>query len=145
MYTYGPYDAEVLNDIGLAETLNAVSVKTVQFSQGYGYEIRTAQGAAAVKSRSAEWLRSHADSISRIANEFGGQRTSDLELSTTIIYLNRESAKSEARQSAFDLARKVQAVKPRFSDEIILDRIESLQTRGHLVGVQIPAKAIESL
>src|SRR5687767_9026486 len=39
LYTYGPFDSEVLSDLGTATNINTVNERTVLHSRGYGYEI----------------------------------------------------------------------------------------------------------
>jgi len=136
MYTYGPYDAEVLNDIGSAESLGAVSVKTIDYPNGYGYEIRVGAGADAIKTRAVGWLQRHGGSIAAVAAEFGGQSATDLELTSTVVFLDREASEAAGRVSIKELAERVRAVKPRFSEGTVLDKIEALRVRGYLTGLQ---------
>jgi len=40
LYTYGPYDGDVLDDLGQAEAMKAVESSLVAYSGGYGYEFQ---------------------------------------------------------------------------------------------------------
>jgi uncharacterized protein YwgA len=144
MYTYGPYDAEVLNDISSAESLAAVSVKTVVYPRGYGYEIRVEAGAEAIKARALSWLQTHHESIAAVASEFGGQSAAELELVSTIVYLDREARQGEETQTPDTLARKVLAIKPHFSQATILSRIAGLRAKGYLTGLSTASELVGS-
>ena len=39
MYSYGPFDSDVLADLSSAEMMNIVDVAPVEFAGGYGYSI----------------------------------------------------------------------------------------------------------
>lgn len=58
LYSYGPFDSEVLADLASAETLSAVQSDPVFYSGGYGYEIRP--GAR------SEWVTRRASNFSRV-------------------------------------------------------------------------------
>src|SRR5262245_57066827 len=59
LYTYGPYDSDVLSDLGLAQSLEAVTVKTVLNPVGYGYEIQVGPNAEWVKKKATSWLEAN--------------------------------------------------------------------------------------
>ena len=40
LYSYGPFDSDVLSSLGTAETLKAISSETVYYAGGYGYQIK---------------------------------------------------------------------------------------------------------
>src|SRR5579864_5148815 len=40
MYSYGPFDSDVLSDLSSGEGMNVVTSTPVVFSGGYGYQIR---------------------------------------------------------------------------------------------------------
>ncbi|HXQ26483.1 MAG TPA: hypothetical protein VN822_08775 [Candidatus Acidoferrales bacterium] len=60
LYSYGPFDAEVLSDLANAEALEVVNSTIIQFSGGYGYEIRPGRNAKWLQERSAEFLSQRA-------------------------------------------------------------------------------------
>src|SRR3954453_13462677 len=39
LFTYGPFDSEVLSDLATATSVNTVSEKTVIYTRGYGFDI----------------------------------------------------------------------------------------------------------
>src|SRR5437867_1104734 len=48
LYIYGPFDSNVLSDLGTAESLKAVVSNIVYYSGGYGYEISKGERCDAV-------------------------------------------------------------------------------------------------
>src|ERR1700733_8978318 len=49
MYSYGPFDSDVLADLSSAEALDIVKMNAVEFSGGYGYQIYPGSQAEAAK------------------------------------------------------------------------------------------------
>src|SRR5258705_8499893 len=56
MYSYGPFDSDVLADLSSAETMRVVEVTPVEFSGGYGYRIRPGARAETAKRDAATFL-----------------------------------------------------------------------------------------
>jgi hypothetical protein len=117
----------------LAESLQAVTVKTVLNPVGYGYEIQAGPKADWVKKKAASWLEANRGAIAEVAREFGGCSASDLELGATIIYADRELAGKEALTQD-DLVRRVREVKPRFTEQYVRAKVRDLATKGYLRG-----------
>jgi hypothetical protein len=136
LYTYGPFDAEVLNDLGQAQTLKAVEVGTVQYKAGYGYEVRPGPAAEAVKARAPDWLAERQQDIDWVVGEFGGWTAADLELSATIIYVDRELVLAAKSATVQELAQRVHEVKPHFAEGYIVGKVQALQQKGLLSAVR---------
>lgn len=136
LYTYGPFDSDVLNDLGLAESLGAVKSEMVAFpsGSGYGYEFTQGPERNAVQQRIGNELSKYRSEIRWAVHEFGEQSAGDLELLTTIIYADREVARAGAAISFQDLGRSVKEIKPRFTDQYILHKIRELAGKSLLVG-----------
>jgi hypothetical protein len=131
LYTYGPFDSDVLNDLGLAEMVGAVQSQIVHFpnNSGYGYEFSAGPGREVLRKRVVSELARYQPAIGWVLEEFGGHSAADLELITTIIYADREAARQRQRMSADELCRKVKEVKPRFTDQYIAKRVEELANK----------------
>src|SRR5689334_10646515 len=71
LYSYGPFDSGVLDDLAYAQTLEAVKVHTVDYSNGYGYDIQPGRAAKEIKAKAAEFLTAHQDAIDWVVREFG--------------------------------------------------------------------------
>jgi len=136
LYSYGPYDKNVLDELDYAEMLGVVEVERVEYSGGYGYKIRAASAAESTKECAAEFLSEREEDIRWVLGEFGSLGSADLELASTIIYTDRESP--ENSQTLQDLARRVREVKPHFTDRQILARAKCLRNKGLLQSIHSP-------
>lgn len=130
LYSYGPYASDVLFDLDYAETLGAVTAETENFSGGYRFKIRPTDAAATLKQKAAAFIRDHERDIDWVLERFGGLTAAELELVSTIIYADRESA--PASQTLEDLTRRVRDVKPHFTGEKILQQARKLQSMSLL-------------
>ncbi|MBY0523540.1 MAG: hypothetical protein K2R98_09070 [Gemmataceae bacterium] len=134
MYTYGPFDSDVLNDLSMAESLGAVSAQMVHFpsGSGYGYEFAPGPQSGVLKQRVGNVLADYQQEIDWALQEFGRHSAADLELITTIIYADRDASRQRKALTFQDLGRQVKGIKPHFSNEYIAGKIEELAGKGLL-------------
>lgn len=134
VYTYGPFDEDVLNDISQAESMQAITSTMIPFinASGYGYEFATGPAADQVRTLVAERTNPYRDDIDWVIEKFGSRIASDLELLSTIVYAARDRLGRTIPVSFDDLARQVQEIKPRFSYESVKERIQLLAEMGLL-------------
>lgn len=126
MYTYGPFDAEVLSDVDYAARLDALSVEIERYPNGYGYLIGLGPQAQAIMDRGRPFLDEHRGDIDWVSRNFASRSAVDLELLSTIVYVNREHGVS----SLDEIVDIVNDIKPRFSKESIRQEAERLQKTG---------------
>lgn len=126
LYSYGPFDANVLWDLSVAESLGAVRSETVFYPGGYGYEIRTAEKSEWLQKRSAKFVDDHKKDVRWVTKEFGNYTSAQLELLSTIIYADREAAEAKKKPGLRALARQVHEIKPHFSETEIVTFAEKL-------------------
>jgi len=126
MYSYGPFDSDVLADLSSAETLNIVDVDPVEFSGGYGYRITSGSRADFAKKSASEFLVEHEKDVDWLFSVFGSLNSAELELTSTIVYVDREFAKSRQRVSVSDVAERVNEIKPHFTREQVRGFVERL-------------------
>ena len=129
LYSYGPFDSDVLSDLGEAELLGFVNSEVVDYAGGYGYVIRADR-----PSSKSESLTAYEDDIGWVIKEFGSDNSADLELASTIVFADREQAPHS--QSIENLASRVHQVKPHFKLPRIMQRIEDLTRRGLLKSIE---------
>ncbi len=122
LYTYGPFDSDVLNDLETGQSFQALHIRTVLYHSGYGYDVKAGSKAAAVKECVADWLASHESELAWAVKNFAGRSASELEIIATIVYVAREFAKQKKRHTLADLAQRVREVKPRFVEQYVLDK-----------------------
>ncbi|HJX84285.1 MAG TPA: hypothetical protein VJ723_08080 [Candidatus Angelobacter sp.] len=126
LYSYGPFDSTVLADLSVAESLRAVESRTVIYSGGYGYEITAGDKAKWLKKRAQKFVDQHEKDIRWVLQKFGTLTSSQLELVSTIIYVDREAAEKNQTPRLKSLAGQVHEIKPHFSETEILGFAESL-------------------
>jgi hypothetical protein len=68
--------------------------------------------------------------------EFGHLSAPDLELVSTIVYADRESADKKEHVSFSELCRRVKEIKPRFPDAYIERKIRQLARKGLLAATE---------
>src|SRR5580704_11475440 len=127
MYSYGPFDSDVLSDLGSGETLNIVDVTPVEFAGGYGYRIKPGVRAESAKRSAGKFLVDHAKDIDWLFSVFGSLNSAQLELTSTIVYVDREFAERKQQGSISDIAARVNEIKPHFSREQVRGFVEDLR------------------
>lgn len=132
LYTYGPYDSDVLQDLEYAERLGALSVGLVAYATGYGYSIRTGPNADAVLGRAKTFLDKYRPRISEIAHEFGKKSAVDLELDSAIVYVSKSAQIQRSNKKLDEIVEQVRAIKPRFSDDQVRQAAQELIASGHI-------------
>ena len=126
LYYYGPFDSDVLSNLGSAEALQSITSETVYHLGGYGYQIKKGEGGDAVVAIAKDFIHKHQDSLTWVLSEFGSHNPSDLELESTIVFVDREFSRKPESITLPDLAKRVRDVKPRFSEEDILEKTQLL-------------------
>ena len=135
LYTYGPFDSNVLDDLSYAESLEAVKSELIYHLGGYGYSIRPGVKADDIEARGREFLEKYREDIHWVIQKFGNESASSLELLSTVVYVDREALEQGENLSIEELATRVHEVKPHFSKEVIRSRAESLLGEDFLKSV----------
>lgn len=131
IYTYGPYDAQVLADLKIAEAMGIVQTEQFEWEGGSGYTIKAGKKPV-FSAEDNEFLSSFQSDIDWVAREFGALSAADLEVESTVYFVVKSAAKEKQRVSPKAIARAVRAIKPRHSEGRILEHIERLQQKGIL-------------
>jgi uncharacterized protein len=132
LYSYGPFDSDVLADLDAAESVGGVKTEIEYYPGGYGYRIEPGIRKEGAKHRGADFLQRHEADINWVLNQFGSLNASQLELASTIVYSDREAMIKGEKLSAEQLAQRVQDLKPHFSSVQILVLLSDLRGRGLL-------------
>ena len=135
MYSYGPFDSDVLSDLSTAEAMNLVSSTPVSFAGGYGYRIQSAEGAKRIKEDARDFLSIYSQDIDWVIREFGSLNSADLELASTVVYVDREFREIGVIGETAELVGLVNEIKPHFRREQVEKSFESLRMKGLLVSV----------
>ena len=140
LYSYGPFDSDVLADLGAAEAVGGVVSRIVYYPGGYGYQIEPGTNAGSAKFWGTEFLNRHEADLDWVIAEFGKLSSAQLELAGTIVYSDREAAAKLEQLSAGELSQRVHDVKPRFSPEQILGMVNDLNSREFLKSLKAPKR-----
>jgi hypothetical protein len=132
LYSYGPFDSDVLADLGSAEALSVVSVTPVEFPGGYGYRIQPGPRAMSAKKNAGQFLAKHKGDIDWLFSNFGGLNSSQLELTSTIVYVDGELGERNHEQSVDYVSGRVHEIKPHFTPAHIHRLTEELLDKGIL-------------
>jgi hypothetical protein len=125
IYSYGPFDAEVLSDLGDAEQFGFVKSNIHYYPGGYGYKISPGGREAEILEGEAEFLNTYRENINSIVSKFSAFSPSDLELLSTI-HFAFEEASLAGPVTVEQLAGVVKRVKPKFDQEYILKSIGTM-------------------
>jgi hypothetical protein len=124
LYSYGPFDSDVLADISTAERLNVLKSSTVYYPSGMGYEYSTGAEVKNVKDLAGEFLQDHKKDIDWALDSFSKKTAAELELLSTIVFV----AKFHNPQTLAKLLEQVEMIKPHFSQERIRKGVDELMT-----------------
>jgi uncharacterized protein YwgA len=132
LFNYGPYQSEVLNDLATACFLGIVEEKTIIYPRSYGYDIAPTSKADQFDRELLESRPDIASSVDEVVREFGSFSAGELELRSTILFVDREIKGDGKTTTDSDLADRVEQIKPHFSKEMILVRIREMKEKGWL-------------
>jgi uncharacterized protein len=135
LYTHGPFDSDVLDDLQYAQALGAIESSIVTYPGGTGYVLHVGPQADKIEKQAVSFINDHQESIDWVLNEFGNRSALDLEMVSTLIYVDRSLVEKGARASVSELAKKVHDVKPHLKTEVIERETKSLKERGFLNAV----------
>jgi uncharacterized protein len=127
LYSYGPFDSDVLANLQTAESLGVVESTVVGYSGGYGYKIREGSRARWLQERASTFLEDYDEDIRWATGRFGDLSSAQLELVSAIVYVDREED-----FSIDEIVQTVKEIKPHFSIEQIERFATSLQSDGLL-------------
>ncbi|MDG4601998.1 MAG: hypothetical protein P9C48_07480 [Defluviicoccus sp.] len=132
IYTYGPYDGQVLDDLQAVESLGAVSSQYYEYQYGTGYLIFASDKAGEIAQQAD---KEYGQDLDEVVAQFGDRGAVELETASTIVFVDRQTAKGGQRQTADDLANAVHEIKPHLDIQRILDEVGRLKAKGWLQAV----------
>ena len=135
MYSYGPFDSDVLSDLSSAEALGLVSTTYVTYAGGYGYEIRPTASEPSKSKETQQFLTKVQDDIDWLFKQFGSLNSGQLELASTIIFVDQEFSEAGSYDDSEEIIRLVQTIKPHFSLDQVRKSFENLLAKGVLKSV----------
>ncbi|MFH0822091.1 MAG: hypothetical protein V2B18_05020 [Pseudomonadota bacterium] len=131
LYTHGPFTAQLLGDLDLVEALGAVKVNYVTSGYG-GYQISPDREFEPIRDKASEFLHANKAAIERLVDEFGAFSAKDLELRSTIVFLDRNVKRSKKDLDRGNFIGLVKKVKPRFTEDAIAEALEELEKKNYV-------------
>ncbi len=132
LYTYGPFDSGVLDDLRYAEALDVVTSTPVYFSGGYGYEIESSDRNEDLIGRSEEFVKKYRADVDWVIDMFASKSAASLEILSTLIYVERESREANVPVSVEKIVASVRDIKPHHSEENIRSEADWLRSKDLL-------------
>lgn len=136
LYSYGPFDKEVLSDLDTTEAMGGVESTVEYYSGGYGYKIEPTSRAERVRKLGENFIRDHEEQLQWVIREFGDWDSSGLEVASTLIYSDREAIRKKEKLDIPRLATRVRELKPRYSQPQIEKYAERLLEKQLLKSIQ---------
>ena len=102
-----PDDSKVLDDLAVTQAWGGVRSRVFDWSGGTGYILSEGDKASALIAAAAAEIKKIDDDLEWVVHEFGSRSASDLELVSTIIYVDRDYEASGEKISKSDLATNV--------------------------------------
>jgi uncharacterized protein YwgA len=137
LFTYGPYDSEVLSDLATAYSQDILNEQTIFYARGYGYKITPTDQALQLSQSLVQTASDTANKVDEIVREFASFSASELELQSTVVFVDREYHRDGQLPSIETISKRVHAVKPHFSEETIRTRIESMKEKGYMMSLPV--------
>ena len=132
LHSYGPFDSDVLADLAAAESLGAVESTVTEYRGGYSYRISPGPIADWLQRRNEEFLGVYEEAVRWVLERFGPRSSADLELLSTIVFVDRESLTNGEDLTLRTLAEIVHDVKPHFTRDQIIGFASALRDEGLL-------------
>jgi uncharacterized protein YwgA len=127
-YTYGPYCDELSGDISYLEAVNALDISSD--INGFGFVIREGEKSAFMKNKARDFLAKFENDINDIIEKFKNKNANEMELLSTIVYLNKREDVCRANKKC--LVERIRELKPHFSLSKIQSGIDELSSFGYL-------------
>jgi uncharacterized protein len=130
LYSYGPYDAQLLADLDLVEAWGYVSIRQINA----GFEIRPTKKVDLLRNKASDFLKDPktAKSLKSLVSNYGNMSARELELRATTVYVEQDFRDKREIPSARQLLDIVGSIKPKFSTQDIEKAIDELKKRAHI-------------
>lgn len=132
LFNYGPFDSEVLSDLSSACGLGLVVEDTVLYPSGYGYAIKPGPQVDRFEADLEAADDALGSLVDLVVREFGAFSASELELRSTVLFVDREFAGGVQEVTADQITDRVRQIKPHFDTTTIRKRVLDMGERGHL-------------
>jgi hypothetical protein len=139
LYLYGPYSAQVLDDLSIAVFWGALQEEYYSTRNGYGYRI-TLGGSAKNPPQNEQIRRSrtepYKEAVRWVVEKFKNYTASEMEAVGTLVWIDREVRDNRETLSMDKLLDIAVEIKPNFPREGFQQLAEKLVEEGILIHVQ---------
>ena len=134
LYLYGPYSAQVLNDLSVATFWDALQEEYYSTQDGYGYRITLGRLADDLLQdpQIVNLLKLYQHAIDWVVEHFKDYSASEMEAVGTIVWVDREMKSTKNSISIDKLLEIAQEIKPHFPREKLRQIAEKLIQEGVL-------------
>jgi uncharacterized protein YwgA len=133
LYSYGPFDSQLLGDLDQVEHFGCVSVVSAGHDTP-GYLIRPTDKVGALEKKAEAFLG--ADKTKKALNSlvatYGRLNARELELRATIVYVVRDFHRKGKGATKGSVCHLVQQIKPKYPPFEIEHAVEELRGNGHI-------------
>jgi len=131
-HAYGPFASQILQDTDFVES--SEGVETCILSGAGGYLINPGKQNKSLREKAEDFLNSDdvRNKIDKLVNDFGSYGAKDLELRSTIVYVERELRENQKVAGSESVSKTVSEIKPKFSKSEIDRAISELNSRKYI-------------
>lgn len=130
LYIHGPFSKELMDDVDYLDGIGGLEVSFDQNANGY--KIRPAQGADKIKAKAQDFLDNYRPQINQLLGKFGSMRARELELRSTIVFIDRYAVQTNREMTRQEFAQEVSSIKPHFSWAEIEEAITELEGQDYI-------------
>lgn len=130
LYMYGPFCNDLMDDLDYVSCIGGVDV-TMEGGAS-GYTISLSSNAEIIKDKGREFLKDYQSQIEELLGAFGAMRVRDLELRSTIIFVDRDAVAGARKLGREDFIQEIKSIKPHFSYDEINQAVDELESLGYI-------------
>lgn len=133
LYSYGPFDAQLLSDLDLVEHWGCVSVRRVNDTLG-GYRIYPTDEVDSIRDKAVGFLEESRtkQALDDLVRTYGTMTARDLELRATTVYVAKNLWAKNESPTQETICQLVGQIKPKFSAQEIESAVMELNDRNHI-------------
>lgn len=135
LHIYGPFDSRLLGDLDYAKALGAVKSSLEHFPGGYSYRYAPGDKIGELKERARDFLEEYDEEINWVVEEFGARDAGELEMISTIVFVDRGAERRGSPNSLDDLAKRALKIKPHLERSVIRKEVDWLHEGKYLKAV----------
>lgn len=120
IYTYGPFSQTVMSDIEVADCLGYLCISSIYYPNGMsGYQLTISPNGESLIQNHNDIVSKYSGPIENIIKTLSSKNARDLELLSTIVYVQNSFIENGWDTSTDEICCTVKQIKPHFSQETI--------------------------